>query len=71
MGALTDGNKKMMLIVNIADKDITSDVKWKADEYNFSEENYKLSGKGRINLLSDGTSNITVEKESYICIEWN
>lgn len=70
IGVLTDSNKKMMLIVNIADKDITSDIKWKADEYNFSEKNYTFSGKGRINSLNGGIANIMVEKESYICIEW-
>lgn len=70
IGVLTDGNRKMMLIVNIADRDITSDIKWNINEYNFSENSYTLSGNGKINSLREGFANVLVEKESYICIEW-
>lgn len=68
-GALTDGKKTMMLIVNVADRDITSDIKWNSDEYNFKDA-YAVLGDGRVNSLADGQANITVAKDSFICITW-
>ena len=69
-GVLTNGNKTMMLIVNVADRDITSDIMWRAEEYNFQSGQFKVFGSGSVNSLTAGKANITVKKESFICIEF-
>lgn len=69
-GVLSDGKNKMMLIVNIADREITSDIKWKNDEYNFNQSEIEVFGDGKVNSLNNGKVNVTVEKESYVCIKW-
>lgn len=67
-GALTDGSKTMILIVNVADQDITADINWIADEYNFKQGKFVISGNGSVNSLVDGSANVTVAKNSFICI---
>jgi len=70
VGTLKNPEKRMMLIVNIADRDITSDLRWKADEYNLNSEEFKVCGNGKVNSLDTDSMNITVKKESFMCIEW-
>jgi len=69
-GVLCDETKKMMLIVNIADRDITSDIRWNADAYNFKQGEFTVLGSGQVNSLYTGLMNITIDKNSYMCIEW-
>ena len=69
-GVLSNSEKKMMLIVNISDKDTTSDIWWKADEYDFSQSEFKIYGNGKVIKSDAGIATITVEKESFMCIEW-
>lgn len=70
VGTLANSEKKMMLIVNIADRDITSDIRWRVDEYNFTGDEFKISGNGKVNSVEKGLINISVDRESFICIEW-
>ena len=61
----------MMLIVNIADRDMTSVIKWKKDEYNFDAENYTVKGEGSVISASVDSVEVSLKKESVLCIEWN
>lgn len=67
-GTMEKNGKKMMVIVNIADCDITDTLSFNEKEYNL--KNYTVSGYGKIESIEDGKLSVTVEKESFFAIEW-
>lgn len=68
-GALENGNKKMILLVNIGKKTMTDMITFSPEEYNPCE-NYKIEGYGSVDTFSRGKLECTVEAESYLCINW-
>lgn len=69
-GTLQKDGKKMMIIVNISDEDMTDDITFDAKEYEIKDGKYTLLGCGKVNSLEAGQMNVTVEKESFIALVW-
>lgn len=69
-GTLQNKGKKMMIVVNIAEEDITDDITFNEKEYGIKDGKYTLLGYGKVNSLEAGRMNVTVEKESFIAFIW-
>jgi len=69
-GTLENNGRRMMIIVNIADRDISDNISFNKVEYGLKQGEYSILGLGKVNEFKDGMINVTVEKESYLAILW-
>ncbi|MBR2044369.1 MAG: hypothetical protein IJ946_08550 [Clostridia bacterium] len=70
VGALQNGNKNMIILVNTGKEKMTDVVTFNSAEYTIAD-NRRVYGDGSIKMLNSGSFECTIDGESYICIEWN
>ncbi|MFA7637107.1 MAG: DUF6259 domain-containing protein [Monoglobales bacterium] len=69
-GILASGNKRKMIVVNIANREVTNDITFRADEALLTKDNHIVCGEGRAEFISDDTIKFALPENGVIALDW-